>query len=310
MFDFNTKKKKFINKWKSVSILNLEGCLSDFGNDFHIKLLEEIIEYVFNLLTSKNKKKDTTHNFYIKMLYFYDIYKLILWNHLIPDDALKSKYSKYVTNISLKLTGSNKLTNEKKPSNDINTNILVDTLNKNSKNWVSTGMINNFNQNVKEIDRSIYVKNKNSSEIQRVRADLLPVGHFLDKTPKIYDPALNMWSDYNFTINQNIKENNIIIGYDKRSTTGIFVKFKLREPRIVKKDVRKVEKGSVCSTKSKAYLTDIAKKLGIDNDKDAFDTSVDNLCEMIRAKLIYLELKENEKPNGVKYFYNIFEQHL
>jgi hypothetical protein len=239
------------------------------------------------------------------MLYFYDIYKLILWNHLITDDALKSKYSKYVTNISLKLNTSNKPTDVKKNGNNIN--ILIDTLNKSSKDWVSTGMINKFNQNVKEIDHSIYTKNKKTSEIQRIRADLLPVGHFLDRTPRIYNPELKMWTDYNFTDNKNIKENNIIIGYDKRSDTGIFVKFKIREPKTVKRDVRRVEKGSVCSTKSKAYLIDIAKKLGIDDKSIA--ASVDNLCESIRSKLIYLELKEHDKPNPVKYFYNIFENH-
>jgi hypothetical protein len=228
-----------------------------------------------------------------------------LWNHLITDDALKSKYSKYVTNVSLKLHDS-KSKDTKKTSNNIN--ILIDTLNKSSKNWVSTGMINKFNQNVKEIDHSIYAKNKKSSNIQRVRADLLPVGHFLDKTPKIYDPDMNMWLDYNFTSNKNIKENDIIIGYDKRSETGIFVKFKIREPKTLKKDIRQVEKGSVCSTKSKSYLINIAKKLGI--DANIIDTNVDKLCDLIRNKLIYLELKEHEKPNGVKYFYNIFEQHV
>jgi superfamily II DNA or RNA helicase len=296
--NFNEKKKKFIKKWKSVSLLNLEGVMCDFGNDFHVKFLEEIIEYLFNLLTSKNNK-GPNHDFYIKMLYFYDIYKLVLWNHLITDDALKSKYSKYVTDISLKINKSNK--NVKKTGNN---NILIDTLNKSSKDWVSTGMINKFNKDVKEIDHSIFVRNTKKSNIQKVRADLLPVGHFLDKTPKIYEPDLNMWSDYNFTNNLNIKENNIIIGYDKRSSTSIVVKFKIREPKTLKNDVRKVEKGSVCSTKSKSYLTNIAKKLDIVIDN--IDT-VDNLCELIRSRLIYLELKEREKTNGVKYFYNIFE---
>ena len=311
--NFNEKKKKFINKWNDVPLLNLEGVLCDFGNDFHIKLLEEIIEYVFNLLTSKNEKKDINHNFYLKMLYFYDIYKLILWGHLITDDALKSKYSKYISNVSLKLTElggtlTSTSTSIKKSDNGIN--ILIDTINKNSKDWASTGMIHKFNQNIKEINHSLFIKNTKSSEIQKVRADLLPVGHFLDKNPKIYDAELKIWSDYNFTSNPNIQENNIIIGYDKRSNTGIFVKFKLREPKTVKKDVRTVETGSVCSTKSKAFLIDIAKKLGIDigSNKDANNKSVDNLCEMIRSKLIYLELKEREKPNGIKYFYNIFEQ--
>lgn len=305
--DFNTKKKKFINKWKSIPLSNLESVFLDFGNEFHIKLLEEIIEYVFNLLTSVNVKKDPNHNFYLKMLYFYDIYKLVLWAHIITDESLKSKYSKYVTNIFLKLNKLDKSLDNKTKTNTNTTNILIDTLNKSDKDWISTGMINKFNQNIKEIDRNVLSKNRNKplAEIQRVRADLLPVGHFLNKVLKIYEPELKIWTDYNFINTENIKENDTIIGYDKRGDNSISVKFKLREPINIKKDIRKMERGSVCNTKSKSYLLDIAKKLGVENY--SIDTNIDTLCENIRSRLIYLELKEREKLNGVKYFYNIFE---
>ena len=56
------------------------------------------------------------------------------------------------------------------------------------------------------------------------------------------------------------KENNIIIGYDVKSETGIYIRFKIRSPiHTIKKfkDTRKIEKGSTCNSKSKNFLLDI-----------------------------------------------------
>jgi len=104
------------------------------------------------------------------------------------------------------------------------------------------------------------------------------------------------------------KENNIIIGYDERSPTGIHIRFKLRNSinNIKKfKDNRLMEKGAVCSTKSKIYLKDIANKIGIKFTKDKFN--VDILCSDIRTRLIYLELKERIAKTDIKWFYFIYE---
>ncbi len=70
------------------------------------------------------------------------------------------------------------------------------------------------------------------------------------------------------------------------------------------KDTRLIEKGTVCKSKSKPYLKQIAKKLDVTiPDK----VNVDELCVLIRAKLIRFELKERIKKSKVKYFYFHYE---
>jgi hypothetical protein len=65
-----------------------------------------------------------------------------------------------------------------------------------------------------------------------------------------------------------------------------------------------IEKGTVCKSKSKSYLRNIAKILDITiPDK----VNVDELCMLIRAKLIRFELKERIKKSKIKYFYFHYE---
>ena len=102
-------------------------------------------------------------------------------------------------------------------------------------------------------------------------------------------------------------ENTILIGYDERSKTGIHNKFKIRKPiQNIKqfKDTRLIEKGTVCTSKDKLYLKKIAHTLGI---VIKGRINVSNLCNEIRTKLIYFELKERIAKTKIKYFYFIYE---
>jgi hypothetical protein len=152
---------------------------------------------------------------------------------------------------------------------------------------------------------------KRTGSAKKINADLLPVGHFLSKIPRFFVPALGGWiNDPTFVEkNEQLKENDIIIGYDDRSKTGMSIKFKIRSPvQKIKqsRDNRLIEKGSICSTKSKEYLRALATKLDISED----DTlNVDTLCAKIRSKLIYFELKERIKKSKIKYFYFVYENH-
>jgi hypothetical protein len=125
--------------------------------------------------------------------------------------------------------------------------------------------------------------------------------------PRFYLPKEGWKDDPTYSsVDSSIKENPLIIGYDARSKTGLFVKFKLRSPiQNIKqfKDNRLIERGALCSTKSKTFLINIAKKLEIENPT----SNIENLCQFIRAKLVYNELKARISKKPERWFYFSYE---
>jgi hypothetical protein len=309
--NYNEKKNKFMKKWETVSINHLELAMCDFGVKFHQEFIEEIIEYIFNVWTNPNIKKNEYHNFYIKMLYYYDLQKLISWAHTV-NDTIKKKYTSYILPVTNKVLNKSLLKDLSMKENKETSgfiNLLISSINKNDPYWISTGMVKEYENRLKITNALFDGLYKKSNTVKKIHADLLPVGHFLTKIPRFYIPKEG-WRDdptYSFT-DKLIKENSTIVGYDSRSKTGLSVKFKLRSPiQNIKqhKDSRLIEKGAICSTKSKSFLREIAKKLDIDMAQDTFN--VDYLCQQIRAKLIYNELKSRISPNPVRWFYFVYE---
>lgn len=318
-FGYEDKKIKFIKKWENTPILYLEQSLCDFGIKFHKNFIEDIIVYVFKILTDPKQSKNSYHEFYIKMLYYYNISRIIVWAHTL-NEKMSEKYKKYITPVSLKLLKESdiELNNLKKTKSqnqkdqNIGTsgtlNLLIETLNKTDPNWISTNLVKDYENKYNTIN-DIFNDIHKKSKTQKIRADLLPVGHNLGKIPRFYNPELGIWNDEPSYIDKIrvIKENPIIIGYDTRSKTGISIKFKLRSPLKSKSyDQRSIEKGSMCSTKSKEFLLNIAKQLHIKFDEQNFAT--EEICNSIRTRLIYNELKERLNKTGIKWFYFINEE--
>jgi hypothetical protein len=317
-YDMNTnyvdKKIKFINKWKTISINHLELAMCDFGPKFHQEFIEEIIEYMFRVWTDLKVVKNEYHNFYIKMLYYYDLQKLIAWADTV-NDSIRKKYAAYIQPVTAKLLNKDLLKDikefdEKKDSSGF-INLLVSSINKNDRYWISTGMIKDYEDKLKMTNFLFSGMYKKTGPFKKIRADLLPVGHFLKKVPRFFIPGEGWKDDLTYSeIDKSVKENPIIIGYDSRSKTGLSVKFKLRSPmQNIKqhRDSRLIEKGAICSTKSKSFLKDVAKKLEIDTKDISFN--VEYLCQQIRTKLIYNELKGRMSGKPVRWFYFIYENY-
>ncbi len=317
-YDMNSnyieKKLKFIKKWETISINHLELAVCDFGPKFHQELIEEIIEYIFRVWTDPKIIKNEHHNFYIKMIYYYDLQKLIAWADTV-NDSIRKKYTSFIQPVSTKLITKG-LLKEMEEFKEINEssgfiNLLISSINKNDKYWISTGMIKDYENKLKITNLLFNGLYKKSSTFKKINASLLPVGHFFKKIPRFYIPNEGWKDDPTYLdIDKTIKENPIIIGYDSRSKTGLSVKFKLRSPaQNIKqhKDSRLIEKGAICSTKSKNFLKDIAKKLDIDLKDVSFN--VENLCQQIRTKLIYNELKGRISGKPLRWFYFIYENY-
>ncbi len=161
----------------------------------------------------------------------------------------------------------------------------------------------------KSLERfSLIQLRQKSKRIVKVTPDMLPVGHFLQNIPKFYHPDRGWFLSPGYLQDKSQwVENSIIIGYNVKSETGIHVRFKLRKPQQkikIHKDARLIEKGSICSTRSKSFLLDLSKKLKL---KINSKMSITKLCYEIKAKLMYLELTERSKGTNIKYFYSHFE---
>ena len=322
-FDYDDKKKIFYRKYVDISIENMENVVCEYGTTFHIKFIEECIEYVFNAWTNPNLEKSQYHEFYFKMLYYYDLMSLIMWGYTCKPRIFKDyvKYAIPVKAKDIKLKALARYEKRKEEIEDISPeetsdlatsgviNLLKSTYNRTSNAWIPEEFREQFEQTVQKSLSMFAGKKKKSKSITKVSADLLPIGHYVSKFPRLYTPERG-W-DENPTYLQNeqeYKENDIIMGFDERSTTGVHIRFKIRNPihNIKKyKDSRQTEKGTVCKSKSKEFLRSTAKKLDVVlPDK----LNVEELCMLIRSKLIRLELKERIKKSNIKYFYFHYEQ--
>lgn len=313
LVQYSDKRDRFFTKWNNVSIENLEMAVCDFGTDFHIAFLNECIEYIFNVWTDPKIKKSQMHDFYFKMINYYDLRKLVIWGHVLKPYMFK-KYSAFLNpvNTAIKKNIQPNLTDIK--NNEMSSsgliNMLKSSINKSDLNWLSSGLKKQFEDNLSK-SLKLFDGNykKASTKGKKVDADLVPVGHFLNHIPKFYHPNDGWFESPEYLESNNTYvENEVIIGYDERSKTGVHIRFKIRNPiQNIKqfKDSRMIEKGSVCASKNKIYLKEIATKLDI---KIKGKLNVVKLCNEIRTKLIYLELKERIAKTKKKWFYFIYER--
>jgi hypothetical protein len=146
--------------------------------------------------------------------------------------------------------------------------------------------------------------------IIKVDPEVLPLGYILSDIPRFYRPDMGWYDDPEYLkLKEPWDENNVIIGYDEKTETGIHITFKIRSPvqNITNnKDKRTIEKGSACLNKSKEFVMLIFKKLGV---KLEAKMNVDNLCQELKAHLVAREISERQKGTNIKWFYFYYEKH-
>jgi hypothetical protein len=319
IISYEEKKMRFYNKWNSTPIVKLEAAVCDFGVGFHIKFLEECVKYIFRVWTDSTLKRHELHTFYFKFSIYYDARGLLIWTHTVKDSMFK-KYVKFAKPITVTIKEDRKTKIDKFKSLNKSSsgllNLLKSSINKSGAQWVSSNIQSDFNILLKKSESMFNGINKvdkytNLKNIpKKIDADLLPIGHFLAQEPRFYHPQEAGWFDNPEYVKseKKFKENDMIVGYDEKSKIGVHIRFKLRNPiqNIQKfRDTRLIEKGSVCTSKSKTYLVNLAKKL---NATLPSKYNVELLCSIIRTKLIYKELKERDSGTNIKWFYFIYER--
>lgn len=307
--NFNFIKEQFIKKYSEKNINKLLNIIYEYDYSFHLQLIEEIIEYFFNLYTNENYKIHIHHDFYLKLLYFYNKFNIIIFANKLDKD-LTELYNKYIISTSM----MNFTISEDKAEN-YNYNNLLNQLSSESQ---SSSYENNefyfnfYNHAVTEVTDFLSKKqlNTNKKTTQKIFDYLLPIGHIYDNKIKFYNPA-QYWFyklDYN-KLNIKYVDNNIIIGYLEKSKLGFDINFKLKTPNLNNKknnDLRNIETGLNCFNKDKNDLIKICKSLNINLDKIKLRKT--KLCNLIKNELILREMNERKKMSNIKYFYFYWEE--
>lgn len=305
-------KEQFIKKYENLNINKLVNIIYEYEYNFHLQLIEEIIEYFFNLYTDNNYKIHTYHDFYLKLLYFYNKFNIIIFANKMDQD-LQEIYSKYVLSTNLM---NFTISNDKSENYNYNNLLIQLSSESQSSSYEDTQFYFNFyNQAVTEVTDYLSKRkltNTKTQSTQKIFDYLLPIGHIYDDKIKFYHP-MHYWFnklDYN-KLNIKFVENKIIIGYLEKTKLGFDINFILRNPIINdnnvknKRDLRKIETGLNCLNKDKSDLIKLCKQLNINLNN--IKLRKNKLCNLIKTELINRELEERKKMSNIKYFYFYWE---
>lgn len=293
---FEERKMKFYRKFKNSPLEGLSDSICEYTMDFHMKLLEEIIEYSFEIWLGTKSKLSEYHEFYMKILYYYDLIGAVIFADALRD-YMQKEYREYIDNTKVDL---------KAVATDEIVRMLEKTIEISPCRWCPDAQKKEYYTSLKLNEE--YLKKPRHG---KAPAKLLPVGHTIHQIPRFYLPKRGWFDAPEYIIyEKNMRENDVLIGYDQKRQNGIHVRFKIRKPiqHIGKnKDKRTIEYGALCITKTKAQLMEICRKLKIDL-KIIKDFNVVDLCEEIRAKLIHNEIVERKRKSNIKWFYAFFEK--
>jgi hypothetical protein len=301
-------KASFAAKFKGKAINEMTDAICMHGHDFHIMLIEEVISYVFNLWTDEKQKPSIEYNaFYFQMLYFYDTMGMLIWMNSARD-FIRQMYSDFDNIITVNRDSpyESMLPKEYSEKNRGDLIHIARSIERSGCSWCPNTVKTRYDASL-EKSKLRFAKLKSND--LKATDDVIPIGHIMDQTARFYHPARGWFSSPEYSRTSSTwTENDLIIGFDLRSSGGMHIRFRLRNPKQKIKhhqDARLIERGIICTSRSREYLCDLAKKLGVKISHD--DANLGNICREIRARLLYLELSERAKGSNVKWFYNQYE---
>ena len=300
--DYTVIREYFINKFINYKIEDLDIVLFEYDSDFHINFIEETINYI-SLVLVKHKPKSSYHDFYIKMLYFYNKFNIILFANKLDKETNKI-YEKYIIKTNNK-TYTSSDSNYKDIEDEYNYNNLISSIEDEY----------DYTMNSAKLQYYVYYKivdiyNDTIKKKSKAYDYILPIGHIFDKTIKILNCDTNNWEtkvNYNKIRNKFI-DNKQIIGYLEKDKTGFDLSFKIKlnNKESERLDKRTIKTGVTCHHIEKQALEKVCKDLDIDISK--IKKRKISICNLIKIKLIKLELKERKKKNSnIRYFYFYWE---
>jgi hypothetical protein len=301
-------KASFAAKFKGRAINEMTDAICMHGHDFHNMLIEEVISYVFNLWTNAKAIASNEYNaFYFQMLYYYDTMGMVIWMNSARD-FIRQIYSDFddIINVNRKSSYESMLPKEYSEKNRGELIHIARSIERSGCSWCPNTTKTRYDASL-EKSKLRFAKLK--ADDLTVTDDVIPIGHIMDQVARFYHPSRDWFASPEYSkYNTSWKENDIIIGFDLRSSGGMHIRFRLRNPKQKIKhhqDARLIERGIICTSRSREYLCALAKKLDVKILKD--DANLGNICREIRARLLYLELKERARGSNIKWYFNQFE---
>lgn len=325
-FSYPMQKIKFINQYKNSSISNIPLSLNDYSLEFHHNFLRDCISYAFGVLTIENYKLSENHEFYFKMLTFYDRMELLVFADMIADHNnadLEKIYKLYEKFVDFNNKIEDNYVQQKELGRFMMTSIT-------KSQYGSTFNIDNLNNYLAEKNMELNKKGKTI----KPGAFMVPIGILIDNNDEIgknklyidfWDPITESWNKcYNFVPfyidgeKYTETENDIMIGYQGRDKGMLNFRFKIRAPSINLSqytDNRKIPKGNTCNSFTKDQLKELAEKLNI-----VSNASIKDYCNSIRTELLRREIQEKRKLHHaykhgkpyqkIRWFYQSFEKQI
>jgi hypothetical protein len=245
--------------------------------------------------------------FYFQMLYFYDVHGLVIFMNSARS-FIRDMYSDFdrVIHVNKDSPLESILPKEYTEKNRGELIHIARSIERSGCSWCPNSMKTRYDA---ALEKSKLRFAKLKSDKIEATDDVIPIGHLIDDVARFWHPTRGWFSspEYN-KMNTAWKENDLIIGFDMHSAGGMHIRFRLRNPKQKIKhhqDARLIERGIICTSRSREFLLELIKNLGIKSI--ARDANLGEICREIRARLLYLELGERAKGSNVKYYYHLYE---
>lgn len=331
-------KSEFISKYRNAHISDIPIGLNYFDLEFHERLMQESVMYLFNTLTLSNAARSENHEFYIRMLNFYEKMELIVFADMI-NESDNPELNRFVDIYKKYVNYDEKLSEAQNEEGKELGRFLMTSIARTQNG--STFNVNRLNMYIDaKVVGALAKAPKDKIRVFRPAAYMVPVGYFsatrMDATgtmptnspPNIrlfvnfWNPISGKWEQsHNYIPNYldgdkyTEVENDIIIGYQERLPGMLNYKFKVRKPigSIQKqRDLRKLPRGNICNSFTKDVLMGIVSSLGL-----KVGAHIKDQCNAIRIELLRREIAEKRrlhrahaegKPyKKVRWFYQYFE---
>jgi hypothetical protein len=287
--------KNYINDDMNSNTIN--EVIVNYDEDTLLNIIKDCIVYVFNILTNQESHMSEFHEYYIKLLLYFDTINIVIYANMLENTDYYDRYKDYVVDSNI--------------YKDLNNDEI--TVNK-IQSLIKSSYSKSFYDLQKYYDKFIqYISSHSSSEhkntIQKTYKNILVVGFYFKNSIYLSPTRDQEWIKININDIKNKEvyeyvENDIIIGYYEFKKYKI--KFQLRNSIHNQKkynDKRKNEKGFSCFNKTYKFISKICKKLDI--NIETINKKV--LCKEIEKELIKREYDERMQNTNIKWVYHYFE---
>lgn len=305
----------FLKSIENINIESLDYIITEIEPSIHLSVIEDIIKYFNFLLLKKNNVKSQYHDIYIKLLFFYNKFNIIIFANKIDINTEKDYESKNLTNL-IEKTNKELYTSSDSYYKEYQNYVNTVNATEDEYNLIVNGLKIKYHLYYKLKDLNLFEPSNYKGKNAKVKDYIIPIGHYFNTNIKILT-ADGKWvikekNQFNNLgeLGKKFKDNKAIIGFLEKDKSGFKISFKIKLENSLDKnnkkpiktdeiDYRKVILGSVCDNHDKDILINICKKLNIktsDKDKKV------NLCDYIKIKLIKLELEARKNNSNTRYF--------